>query len=266
MHGSQDLLFSLLDTGVVWIVLANVMGIFVCYEFELFRREKFTQRHLLEQEQERSDLLLLNILPSSVAERLKAGDTDLVDGFESATVLFGDLVGFTGLAERVTPHKLVDILNGLFTKFDEIAERQGLEKIKTIGDAYMVVSGVPIPREDHAEVVAEMALDMLAAVERHREQNEYPLDIRIGIHTGPVVAGVIGAKRFSYDVWGDTVNIASRMQTHGIPGTIQASEQAYAQLRDRYQLTPRGGVKVKGKGEMPTYLLTDRLPDLDPVS
>lgn len=252
---ADGLLEAAVDTGVVWLVLANVVGMFACYELERFRRQKFAQRILIEQEQQRSESLLLNILPASTAKRLKAGDRQLVEGYDSVTVLFGDLVGFTEFAERMTPEELVRSLNQIFTEFDEIAERRGLEKIKTIGDAYMVVGGVPEKREDHAEEVVAMALDMLEVVERHRQAGELPLQIRIGVHTGPVVAGVIGVKRFSYDVWGDTVNTASRMQTHGVPGTVQISESTYERVRALYEVEARGSVKMKGKGEMKGYLL-----------
>jgi len=252
---ADGVLQAAVESGVVWLVLANVVGMFTCYELERFRRQKFAQRLMLEQEQQRSEALLLNILPAGTAKRLKEGDRELVEGYESVTVLFGDLVGFTEFAERITPSELVRSLNEIFTEFDEIAERHGLEKIKTIGDAYMVVGGVPEQRVDHAEAVVGMALEMLEAVERRRREGGVPFQIRIGVHTGPVVAGVIGVKRFSYDVWGDTVNTASRMQSHGVPGAVQISESTYERVRDHFAAEPRGTVAMKGKGELKSFLL-----------
>ncbi len=261
MHIAQDgvraVLGGLLPNGMIWIYLANIIGVFACRELELFRRAKFLQQQQIEREQERSESLLRNILPRSIAERLKRGAGTVVDSFESVTVLFGDLVGFTALAERMPSRELVARLNGLYSEFDAIAERYGLEKIKTMGDEYMLVGGVPLPREDHAVAVANMALEMRDAVAARRAQGEQ-LEIRIGIHTGPVVAGVIGTRKFSYDVWGDTVNVASRMQSHGVPGSIQVSETTYAALRDEFAFESRGNVDIKGKGDMRAYLLTGR--------
>ena len=254
MHEPRGLINDSLDTGVVWMLLANVIGMFACYELERFRRDKYAHRLLLDEEQKRAEALLLNILPASMAARIKAGDTELVDACEAVTVLFGDLVGFTALAEQVTPRCLVDTLNDVFTEFDEIAARHGLEKIKTIGDEYMVVGGVPESRTDHAEAVAAMALEMLAAVGRRRG-DDVALGIRIGIHSGPVVAGVIGVNRFSYDVWGDTVNTASRMQSHGLAGAIQVTDATRRHLSRDFELERRGCVDIKGKGQMETFLL-----------
>ena len=209
-------------------------------------------------QQEQSERLLLNILPEEIANRLKRGDSTIADTFADVTVLFADIVGFTQLSARVSPTELVALLNDIFSAFDNLAERHGLEKIKTIGDAYMVVGGLPITRPDHAEAIAEMALDMQDAIQEFsKTQNQY-LSIRIGINTGPVVAGVIGIKKFIYDLWGDTVNTASRMESHGLPGSIHVTATTYQQLQDKYFFESRGAIEVKGKGKMTTYLLQCR--------
>jgi class 3 adenylate cyclase len=173
-------------------------------------------------------------------------------------VLFADIVGFTGLAERLAPPDVVVLLDNVFARWDGLAARHGVEKIKTIGDAYMVAGGIPSPREDHAEAIASMALEMGAELDRCAAESGQTLQVRIGIDTGPVVAGVIGRAKFIYDLWGDTVNTASRMESHGLPGTIQVTERAYERLRDRYDLRQRGTIEVKGKGPMTTYLLISR--------
>ena len=212
----------------------------------------------LRYQQEQSDRLLLNILPEEIANRLKRGDSTIADTFADVTVLFADIVGFTQLSSRVSPTQLVALLNDIFSTFDNLAERHGLEKIKTIGDAYMVVGGLPIPRPDHAEAIAEMALDMQQAIIDFSNTHSQAFSIRIGINTGPVVAGVIGIKKFIYDLWGDTVNTASRMESHGKPGSIQVTETTYQQLREKYFFENRGAIEVKGKGQMTTYLLQCR--------
>ena len=211
----------------------------------------------LAQEQQKSERLLLNILPEPIADRLKEGDS-VADGFTSVSILFADLVNFTQLSEQVPPRKLVEMLNEIFSSFDELTEKYGLEKIKTIGDAYMVAGGLPNPHEDHATAIAEMALAMRKEIDTFNLRHEQNCNLRIGINTGPVVAGVIGTKKFIYDLWGDTVNVASRMESHGIPGQIQVTASTYECLRDRYTFESRGVIQVKGKGEVPAYLLTGR--------
>jgi len=170
-------------------------------------------------------------------------------------------VDFTRSSDRSTPERVVQVLDDLFTAFDRLAERHGLEKIKTIGDAYMAVGGLPEPRPDHAEAVAEMALAMREETARHRDPSGQPLALRIGIDTGPVVAGVIGTTKFSYDLWGDTVNTASRMESSGVPGCIQVTERTYRRLRDGYRFERRGPIQIKGKGELVTWFLVGRIED-----
>lgn len=203
--------------------------------------------------------LLLNILPKPIAHQLKKEPGAIAQGFENVTIMFADLVKFTELSTRLTPRELVAMLNNIVSAFDRLTEKHGLEKIKTIGDAYMVVGGVPTPRDDHAEAIADMALDMLDILSQFNAAHLTNLNLRIGINTGPVVAGVIGTKKFSYDLWGDAVNTASRMESHGIPGQIQISETTYKRLQHKYSVEERCLIDVKGKGKMKTYLLKGRI-------
>lgn len=207
----------------------------------------------LEIERGKSDALLRNILPASIAERLKHNVQSIADRFEETTVLFADIVNFTVLAERVPPSDLVRLLDDIFRSFDRLADIHGLEKIKTIGDAYMVAAGIPEPRPDHVAAVARMALDMPGALAAIPEAAG--LEVRIGMHTGPVVAGVIGRRKFAYDLWGDTVNTASRMESHGAPSRIHVTEAVYQRLAGEFAFEPRGRIQVKGKGELETYFL-----------
>lgn len=209
-------------------------------------------------QKEQTERLLLNILPKPIADRLKQQPGTIADDFAEVTVLFADIVGFTQLSAQVSPTALVELLNAIFSEFDHLAERHGLEKIKTIGDAYMVVGGLPVPQMNHAEAIAEMAIDMLATTPKFHIKIGKEFNIRIGINTGPVVAGVIGIKKFSYDLWGDTVNMASRMESHGLPGCIQVTAATYKRLQSQYLFEERGQIHVKGKGEMTTYLLKGR--------
>ncbi len=210
--------------------------------------------------QEQSDRLLLNILPEAIAERLKQNEHTIADSFEEATVLFADIVSFTQLSAHIPPDELVKRLNEIFSTFDRLAQRHGLEKIKTIGDAYMVVGGLPTPRPDHPEAIAQMAIDMQREIRRFKRDDGEPFHIRIGINTGPVVAGVIGLNKFTYDLWGDTVNTASRMESQGLPGYIQVTAATYERLREKFIFEERGVIEVKGKGEMLTYFLKGRKP------
>ncbi len=242
----------------LYLFAAFCIGMLTSYQIEKYLRQNYLHGQLLREEQEKAESLLLNILPAPVAARLKSGDQVIAESFSDVTILFADLVNFTEISSQIAPEDLVRLLNEIFSEFDRLAERHGLEKIKTIGDAYMVVGGLPIPRPDHAEAVAEMALEMQAKISQIG--NCQRLSIRIGINTGPVVAGVIGIKKFIYDLWGDTVNVASRMESHGLPDTIHVTEQTYQALSHKYVFQSRGLVSVKGKGEMPTYLLVDRKP------
>jgi class 3 adenylate cyclase len=222
------------------------------------RRALGREHRLLLAEQERSERLLLNVLPAPIAARLKQSEDVIADAFPEATVLFADIVDFTLRSQRITPQQVVQALDELFSAFDELAQQRGLEKIKTIGDAYMVAGGLPEPRPDHAEAVAELALAMREEVARHADPSGQPLAVRIGIDTGPVVAGVIGTSRFIYDLWGDTVNTASRMESHGVAGCIQVTVRTHDRLGDGYRFQRRGPIPVKGKGEMVTWFLLGR--------
>jgi class 3 adenylate cyclase len=212
----------------------------------------------LEDEKQESERLLLNVLPAPIAERLKGGESLIVDRFDNVSVLFADIVGFTTMSTQRSPEELVTMLNELFSLFDRLAEKHHLEKIKTIGDAYMVVAGIPQPVADHAIAIANMALDMLAGVADYGQRHSVDLGIRVGIHTGAVVAGVIGKKKFIYDLWGDTVNTASRMESHGVPNRVHVTEATYEALRGTFELESRGAHEIKGKGVMTTYLLVRR--------
>ena len=223
-----------------------------------FVRQREEALAALRVEQDRAETLLLNILPRSIAERLKADTATIADQFAAASILFADVVDFTPLSDRLQPAEVVGLLDHLFTHFDLLAERYGVEKIKTIGDAYMVAAGVPTPRADHARVMALMALDMREAMRSDDTVGHLGLELRIGINSGPVVAGVIGRKRFLYDLWGDAVNMASRMESQGTPGEIQVTRATYELLRDEFELEPRGTVPIKGKGDVETWYLVGR--------
>ena len=207
--------------------------------------------------QKESDDLLHNILPDEVAMRLKADEALIADDYESASVLFADMVGFTPMSAQMTPPQLIELLNDVFASFDAFVEELGLEKIRTVGDEYMVAAGVPTARPDHAQAIAELALrirDHTAAT----QFDGHDITLRIGINSGPLVAGVVGTHKFSYDLWGDVVNVASRMESEGIPGSIQVTKATYELIRDQFVCEPRGVIAVKGKGDMNTYLLVAR--------
>ncbi|MBP0001821.1 MAG: PAS domain-containing protein [Cyanobacteria bacterium SID2] len=212
----------------------------------------------LEIERKKSEKLLLNILPKVIVEQLKQSSGTVAEQFENATILFADIVGFTSLASRLTPLELVNLLNQIFSKFDRLAQKYELEKIKTIGDAYMIAGGLPVPNGDRAEAIANMALEMQQAICTLQTDWGEPFQIRIGINSGPVVAGVIGIQKFSYDLWGDTVNVASRMESSGEPGKIQVTAMTYELLKEKYIFEERGVIAIKGKGNMKTYWLIDR--------
>jgi guanylate cyclase len=209
----------------------------------------------LEIAQDRADTLLFNMLPQKVAARLKKKPGTIAEAYDNASILFADIVGFTPLSNQLSPTKMIDLLNQIYSQFDELVEKYGVEKIRTIGDNYLVASGVPNPRPDHAQALAYLALDMLEVCQNTKLVSDKTLTLRIGINSGSLIAGVIGSKKFQYDIWGDAVNTASRMESHGLPGKIQITKDTYEILKDSFVLTPRGAIHVKGKGEMQTWFL-----------
>jgi class 3 adenylate cyclase len=236
-------------------VLGDMTRDIVLFAAVLLLGEAVRARRALQLEQERSERLLLNILPAPIATRLKQREDVIANGFAEVTVLFADLVDFTRRSQRNRPQQVVQFLDELFSAFDQLTRRQGLEKIKTIGDAYMVAGGLPEPRPDHAEAVAELALAIHEEIARRSDPSGQPLQVRIGIDTGPVVAGVIGQDKFSYDLWGDTVNTPSRMESSGLPGCIQVTERTYRRLRDGYRFERRGRSRSRARGRWsPTSL------------
>jgi len=257
-----------LTMGMLWTLIPvtyMLTALSRTAQIEKLARERISQAEQLqaaylqlELEQAKSEQLLLNVLPAAIALRLKDNEHNIAESFAEVTVMFADIVGFTELSSRISATAVVEVLNDIFSAFDHLADRHGLEKIKTIGDAYMVVGGLPTPREDHAEAIANMAIDMLHEIRILSLEHSEPFSIRIGICSGPVVAGVIGLKKFIYDLWGDTVNIASRMESHGITGCIQVTAETYELLKDKYTFEKRGAIQVKGKGYMVTYLMTGK--------
>lgn len=268
LAGATVILASATDAPIAFV--AQAQGIFALpiaillllsgYTLERYRRSDYLANRLLDAERERSESLLLNILPASVAARLKTNPEAIADSFGEVTVLFADIVDFTPLSARLAAPELVRLLNQIFSAFDSLADKHGLEKIKTIGDAYMVVGGLPDPHPAHAVAVADMALDMQQEIARFVRESSEPLRLRIGINTGSVVAGVIGTSKFAYDLWGETVNIASRMESHGSPGMIQVTERVFRCLRDRFDFGAPQEVQIKGRGVMTTYQLVGRKP------
>jgi class 3 adenylate cyclase len=224
-------------------------------ELKRLRDQEKEYLRLVEREKKKSDALLANILPDSIADRLKEQQEIIAESYPEITILFADLVNFTEFASRTSSVDIVSTLNEVFSFFDELAEKRGVEKIKTIGDAYMAVAGLADDSKAHAMQIADLALDMLKGIEKFTGLNGQSLRLRIGINTGPVVAGVIGRKKYSFDMWGDAVNIAGRMEFHGMPDRIQVSEATYRYLIDSYLFEERGLLQIKGKGEMNTYFL-----------
>ncbi|TLH61038.1 adenylate/guanylate cyclase domain-containing protein [Mycolicibacterium phocaicum] len=256
------------DTGVqpLWVTTAGfVISVISSWVLVLATvwyalREISRAETALAAEYERSESLLANILPAKIAERLKDPHRDVIaDSYDDASVLFADIAGFTQRASDTTPTELVRFLDQLYTDLDTLVDRHGLEKIKTSGDSYMIVSGVPEPRPDHLEALADLALDMVAAVAELTDPNGRRVPLRIGLAAGPVVAGVVGARKFFYDVWGDAVNVAARMETTDVEGRIQVPQNVYERLKDAFILEARGAVEVKGKGVMQTWYLMGRM-------
>ena len=258
--GAKDFISKPFDLAEVLVRVHNML------EVRLLHLETKKLYDQVVAEQKVSERLLLNVLPHSIAERLKGRPevtadsfTEVIaDSFAEVTVLFADIVEFTKFSEGVSAEVLVDVLNDIFTRFDSIADNRGLEKIKTIGDAYMAAAGLPVPVADHAIRAAHMALDMIEAMDRFNEHSRYKLKVRIGIDTGAVVAGVIGKRKFLYDLWGDVVNTASRMESHGVAGRIQVTDSTRQRLSEPFMLEKRGAIDVKGKGEMHTWFLNSR--------
>lgn len=253
---------SLLSTNE-FISQLNFIGLttlcFVTVFYIIRRAEKLgTSNNILQNENLKSEELISQLLPEEIAMRLKNEKSVITDSFDQVTVLFADMVGFTELSSRISPVELVDLLNVIFSALDRIIDDYGMEKIKTMGDAYMAAAGIPTPSTDNAEIAANVALKFMEEVKKFSEMSGMDIRVRIGLHTGPVVAGVIGIKRSIYDLWGDTVNIAARMEHHGIPDKIQVTRETYNLLNDKFNFIPRGQIEVKGKGIMDTYILIDK--------
>jgi class 3 adenylate cyclase len=242
----------------VWLLLAGALAVGFWLVLDAVNRRLFLSERDLRRERARADNLLENMLPTSVADRLKSAETNIAERFDSVTVLFADIVGFTAYARTHEPVQLVELLNSLFSRFDDLVDGLGLEKIKTIGDGYMVAAGVPVPRPDHAPATAELALMMMAETESFCRARGVDWELRIGIHTGQVVAGVIGKKKYAYDLWGDAVNVASRVESTSEAGSIQVTEATVHLLADRYTCEPRGMIELKNRGPMRTFFLTGR--------
>lgn len=241
------------------LLAANAIGMFTLYRLERLRRQDFHNLNRVAEERSRYHDLLVRILPASIAERMRGGEQHIADRFEEASVLFVDIVGFTRLSAELKPKEIVSLLERVFAAFDALVEKHGLEKIKTIGDAYLVTADLPEPRADHAEVIADFALDLQQTECNLSSPDGSRVEIRIGFHCGPLIAGVIGENRFLYDMWGDTVNVASRMESLGMPGKIQVSDEVHVILAEKFAFEPRGRIEVKGRGEMQTWWLIRRL-------
>ena len=232
-----------------------LIGLVTNYAIELYDRRNFVQERVIGHERERSERLLRSMLPAAIAEELKAGPKTIATRHPSVSVLFADLVGFTSLSERLTAGELVTLLEGIFGRFDAIVAAHGVEKVKTIGDAYMIIAGAPADRPDHAQVLARLGLALITEANAFRARVDLPIALRVGIASGPVIAGVIGETKPAYDVWGDTVNAAARMESHGEPGRVQVTAETAGLLRDAFELEARGTVVIKGKGTMDTWWL-----------
>ena len=226
---------------------------------EAMRMRQLKKQHeALASEQAKTEQLLLNILPRKIAQRLKSGEEHIADAFPNVSVLFADMVGFTAMSRTMTASALVEVLGDLFSRFDLITEKYGLEKIKTIGDCYMLAGGVPDPMDDHAHAVIDAAIEFCTALEEMRERTGGALRMRIGVHSGPIVAGVIGLRKFTYDLWGDTVNVASRMESTGEPGRIHVSVNTAELIRNDFKLESRGSIEVKSLGQVETFFVNGR--------
>jgi class 3 adenylate cyclase len=259
------------DTPAEWATnSSSIFGVVLvacavaCYQLDRRARMAFAWQQSLLSEKERSETILLNILPTSIARRLQEDSGTIADAFADASVLFADIVGFSRMTAESTPGHMVRQLDRLFGTFDQLVEEHGLEKIKTVGDAYMVAGSVPVPSADHVDAMARLGLAMLDAARRFSEEEGVDLQLRVGLHAGPVVAGVIGRKRFLYDIWGDTVNVAARMESQGVAGRVQVSDAVHARLGPGWALDDRGVIELRGRGPMRTWLLQDARPPHPP--
>jgi len=234
--------------------MVGVLGISFILLYYLVNQKDIAYE-LLHAERGKSEKLLLNVLPKKIADILKNESRLIADSYPQASVLFADLVGFTPLSSEMSPQEMVQLLNEVYTHLDYLIEKHGLEKIRTIGDNYMVAAGVPTPRPDHAQALARMALDICDFTNSFQPVNGKEIQFRLGINSGSLVAGVVGQKNFHYDVWGDMVNVASRMESHGLPGKIQITSSTNELIEDQFECEPRGLIQIKGKGEMETFFL-----------
>ena len=253
LQSSTETIF--LIGNLFYLSFMNVAGMFVSYMLEASARIEFLQRQALAYEKQRSESLLFSILPRKIAKRLTQNRGTIAQEYPIASILFADIANFTPLSEKLTPTELITLLNELFSEFDRLVEHHGVEKIKTIGDCYMVASGVPNPRPDHAQAIASLAIDLVRHINNFAQKYRYPINLRIGIHSGGVVAGVIGQQKLMYDLWGDTVNTASRMESHGEVGKIQISRATYDLLGNEFICESQGEIDVKGKGKLETWHL-----------
>jgi len=251
----QPLILAQVFVGSASFVL---VGLLVGGISNLYSKLKITES-LLREEHKKSELILGNIFPRKIVERLKNGETLIADRYLETTILFSDLVGFTDLTHTMSPHDLVKLLDKVITGFDKLSEELHIEKIKTIGDAYLVVSGLPDENTNHAPDMCRMALAMLRVIEDLNRRENINLQIRIGMHSGPVIGGVIGPKKFTFDLWGDTVNLASRLETTGIPGQIQVSQTTYDLVKEQFRFETRSAMEIKGYGTINTYMLQDEV-------
>jgi class 3 adenylate cyclase len=264
-NGTLDSTEVWIESSIPWV--AYLTGLLVCCVLSRLSRDAYRRELVIERQQEviaaereRSEALLRNVLPDAVAEQLKNSSEPIAEFFPEVTVLFVDIVGFTELATQVPPRELVDLLNEVFSEFDALTEARGVEKIKTIGDAYMAVAGVPVPHATHVETMADLALEMRCALGGIGARTGVAIECRFGLATGPAVAGVIGRKRFAYDLWGNTVNMAARMESHGVAGRIQVTPAVRERLADAFVLEPRGVLEIKGAGAMDAWFLEGRVP------
>ena len=237
--------------------MAFCLGAVTCGMFESLRRRQFVTLTLLHSEKDRYKDLLCTLVPAAIARRIELGESPIADSHAEIAVLFSDFVGFTGLTKRIAPHRLIQLLNDMFSEFDAAAERHGVEKIKTIGDGYMAACGPPMNEAMRTTAMVNFGLEMVAITERVSQKHQVPIGIRVGIHAGSLIAGVIGKSRFAYDMWGDTVNMASRMESSGVPGQVQVSESAFQRLDDRFAFEARENVQIKGAGSVSAYLVRE---------